>query len=221
MRLLGVAVLGLVAFPLMSLKQAEPATPMVVPYPPPMDRPARLPRLVVPEVPSLGAEPEVAVVRRKVKVTACSPKDSKIDEAYYAKNGYEGATYNIAAHYGTFPKGTLIRVPGYMEKSYPGKFWTVDSAGGPIIRRAASRGVAQIDVKFKGVDAVVKWGVQHLVVEVITPAAMRRWQAEHVAWEAQRDAWAEAVQQRAAIVAENYRRGYGDLGSLPEVPDRH
>ena len=221
MRVLGAVTLGLIVIPLMSLKQV-PEVVVMAPYPPPVEVAPRLPALAVPAMPAaVGAEPEVAVVRRKVKVTACSPKDSKIDEAYYDKNGYEGAAYNIAAHYGTFPKGTLIRVPGYMEKSYPGKFWTVDSAGGPIIRRAASRGVTQIDVKFKGVDAVVKWGVQHLVVEVVTPAAMRRWQDEHAAWTERRAAWAAAAQRRADVIAENYRRGYGDLSDLPEVPNSY
>lgn len=218
MRFFSVAAIGLFVLPLMSLKQADP--PMVAPYPPPVEAP-QLPRLAVPELPRLDAEPEVVVTQRRVKVTACSPEDSAADAAYYAEHGYEGATYNIAAHYGTFPKGTLIRVPGYMEKSYPGKFWTVDSRGGPIIRRAAARGVAQIDVKFRGRAAVMQWGVKDIVVEVITPAALRRWQAEHAAWTQRQVAWAAAVQRRDAVIAENYRRGYGDFSGLPEVPSRH
>ncbi len=99
-------------------------------------------------------------------MTACSPEDPK-DKAYYAKNGYEGSTYNLAADLRVFPKGTRIRVPGYLEASYPGKFWKVDSAGGSVIRRSTRKGMVQIDVKFKHVSSALKWGSRLIDIEVL------------------------------------------------------
>lgn len=113
---------------------------------------------------------DVVVVR--MLVTACSPQDT-IDQAYYARHGYEGAIYNIAADLSMLPRGTRINVPDYMEVSYPGKFWEVDSAGGSIIRRATRRGVLQIDVKFRTEYSALKWGSQWLNVEVQIPRTTR------------------------------------------------
>jgi 3D (Asp-Asp-Asp) domain-containing protein len=103
-----------------------------------------------------------------VLVTACSPEDPK-DKAYYAKHGYEGGVYNLAADLRVFPRGTQIRVPGYMETSYPGKFWEVDSAGGSVIRRSTRKGVVQIDRKFRTLHSAREWGSKWLNVEVIDP----------------------------------------------------
>lgn len=118
-------------------------------------------------------EPDTSPSKPRVRVctaivTACSPQDPA-DSAYYARHGYEGATYNIAADYRVFPKGTLIRVPGYMDVSYPGKWWRVDSRGGSIIRRATQRGVIQIDVKYRTLYSVRKWGRKVLTIEYILP----------------------------------------------------
>ena len=101
-------------------------------------------------------------------VTACSPQDPK-DAEYYARNGYKGAIHNIAADYSVFPKGTRIRVPGYMEQSYPDRFWTVDSPGGSVIRRSTAKGVPHIDVKYGTLYSVREWGAQWLQVEVEDP----------------------------------------------------
>ena len=121
------------------------------------------PQPVVPEEPQ-----SPWVVKVRMLVTACSPEDS-IDVAYYARHGYEGATYNIAADTRILPRGTQMRVPGYMPVSFPGRWWVVDSAGGSIIRRASRRGIIQIDVKFRTEHSALRWGRQWLDVEVIIP----------------------------------------------------
>lgn len=104
----------------------------------------------------------------RVLVTACSPEDPG-DKAYYAKHGYEGRTYNVAADLRVFPRGTRIRIPGYMDRSFPAKFWEVDSAGGSIIRRATKAGITQIDVKFRTLHSARAWGSKWMDVEVIDP----------------------------------------------------
>lgn len=88
---------------------------------------------------------------------------------YYARNGYKGATYNIAADYRVFPKGTRIYIPGYMESSNPDTFWTVDAPGGSVIRRSTAKGVVHIDVKFRTLHSVKQWGDQWLDIEVLDP----------------------------------------------------
>lgn len=101
-------------------------------------------------------------------VTACSPED-KIDRAYYAVHGYEGATYNIAADTSILPRGTRMRVPGYMESSFPERWWEVDAAGGSIIRRATRRGILQIDVKYRTEFSARRWGRKWLDIEIQIP----------------------------------------------------
>jgi 3D (Asp-Asp-Asp) domain-containing protein len=100
----------------------------------------------------------------KARVTACSPQDPQ-DVAYYAKNGYAGETYNIAADLRQFPIGTRMRVPGYMG----GKWFEVDSAGGSVIRRSTRKGIYHIDVKFKTFYSAKKWGNKNLTIEYILP----------------------------------------------------
>jgi 3D (Asp-Asp-Asp) domain-containing protein len=132
--------------------------------------------------------PEPQLTRIRAKVTACAPDDA-IDIDYYRKNGYEGGDYGIAAHTEKFPRGTLVRVPGYRDVTAPGAFWVVDSAGGSLIRRSARRGVVHIDVKFKHTASAKKWGVKTLDIDVITPAAQAEWRRAYVAWAAERDAY--------------------------------
>ena len=104
-----------------------------------------------------------------MRVTACSPEDPQ-DKAYYAKHGYEGAPYGIAAHRAWYPKGTEIRVPGYRK----GAWESVDSGGGSVIRRSARRGTEHIDVKFRTLYSVRQWGSRALDVEVILPPGAPR-----------------------------------------------
>lgn len=134
--------------------EARLAAMPLVAYPPPMP----------PQ--SMAVAPKIRVVR--ALVTACSPEDPK-DKAYYAKHGYEGSTYNIAADLRVLPRGTKIRVPGYLDRSFPDKFWEVDSAGGSVIRRSTRKGIVQIDVKFKTLYSARQWGSRMLDVEVIDP----------------------------------------------------
>jgi hypothetical protein len=54
-----------------------------------------------------------------------------------------------------------------MDVSYPGKFWTVDSKGGPIIRKSARAGVIQIDVKFATAYSARSWGSRWMNIEVL------------------------------------------------------
>lgn len=158
----GVASLTVIAWrPEDSLTPAPPAPPVVpevvLPPPPPEEPPPPPPKKYI-------YGPVVYVV--PMKVTACSPQDPK-DAEYYAKNGYAGDAYGIAADLQRYPKGTQMRVPGYMKTTWE----EVDSSGGTVIRKDARRkGIEQIDVKFRTLKSVKTWGAQDLNVEIILPA---------------------------------------------------
>lgn len=115
-----------------------------------------------PARPAPPPPPKTRTVR--ALVTACSPHDSPGDRAYYQRHGYKGArTGAVCAAYAHLPKGTKIRVPGY----YWDAWVKVDAPGGPIIHRAARRGVVQLDVKFATKKEVVQWGSRWLDITIL------------------------------------------------------
>ena len=141
---------------------AEAPIDYYVPYPPPV-----VEKAVPPPPPPVAPKhyiygPVVYVV--PMRVTACSPHDPQ-DAEYYAKNGYEGDAYGIAAYKPHYPVGTQMRVPGYMKNTWE----EVDSSGGSVIRRSTRQGIQHIDVKYRTLYSVRKWGSQQLNVEVILP----------------------------------------------------
>lgn len=114
---------------------------------------------------SVTLEPVLKITKvRSVRVTACSPQDPK-DQEHYRVHGYEGNDYGIAAYLPFLPRGTLVRVPGYLSDSWV----LVDSSGGSVIRRSHRAGINQIDVKFRTYYSAKKWGSQILDLEVIYP----------------------------------------------------
>jgi len=117
---------------------------------------------VVPVCHSEEYEPPVVsdvprVYRAYVRVTACSPQD-RLDRSYYSRHGYKGAAYNVCSDYNVFPRGTQFRVPGYMQDTYPGRWWSVDAPGGVVIRRSTFAGVPHIDVKYRTTYSARKFG---------------------------------------------------------------
>jgi len=130
----------------------------------PQTRPADVYNLLIGE--PVVRCPQLNITRIKgVRVTACSPDDPK-DRAYYAANGYEGNVYGVAADLRVLPRGSLIRVPGYLS----GAWVYVDSAGGSVIRRSTRSGSTHIDVKYRTLHSAKQWGSQVLEVEVIYPS---------------------------------------------------
>lgn len=179
--------------------QVEYQAPKLIEYP------ARPVFAALPPLPALEAFPVLTPKIVRMKVTACSPGDP-LDAEYYKANGYEGALNNIAADLRVFPRGTQMRVPGYMDKSAPGKFWIVDSAGGSIIRRSARQGIIQIDVKFRTHYSAVKWGSKMIDVEVITPAMQESWQNECAVWEKKRVQYLQLLDERGRLFDDYQQR---------------
>lgn len=176
--LLALAAAGLAAAVLSTPQYAEASTTAALPIILPPSPPA------IPEPELVPPRPVLPVRIVRMRVTACSPQDPQ-DVAYYAKRGYEGGVYGIAAYTRDYPRGTLMRVPGYMERSFPDKFWEVDSAGGSVIRRSARRGIDHIDVKFRTLHSARQWGSRWLDVEVILPADYEAWKVAVAEWDAQ------------------------------------
>jgi hypothetical protein len=170
---------GVVAPAITLLLIVRDPTPAAVdytpPYPPPViEAPRAAPVPPPPKPKRYIYGPVVYVV--PMRVTACSPHDPK-DKAYYAKNGYEGDAYGIAAYKPHYPVGTQMRIPGYMRSRWE----EVDSSGGSVIRRSVRKGKEHIDVKYRTLHSVVQWGSQDLNVEVILPAGATEAQRQRIA----------------------------------------
>lgn len=113
------------------------------------------------------------VHRVRARMTACSPKDPR-DSGYYSRHGWEGAKYNMCFDLKVIPRGSFVRITPedneYMDVSFPGKFWEVDAAGGPVIRRSTGRGKVHGDVKYTTLYSVSKFGNKpDIIIEVILP----------------------------------------------------
>jgi hypothetical protein len=113
------------------------------------------------------------VYRVRATVKACSPQDPH-DSHYYREHGFKGAAYNICSDYRVIPKNSFINLsnanPGYMDVSFPGKWWQVDAPGGSWIRNRGTRnGKVWIDVKYRTYYSAKKFGSQTILIDVILP----------------------------------------------------
>ncbi|TVR08150.1 MAG: hypothetical protein EA401_14340 [Planctomycetota bacterium] len=142
----------------------------------------------------------VRVVTIRARVTAYTPYDHAETEPQWAdgivawhpggrQRRVANHRYGLATDWSQFPPGaTFIRVPGYMETSFPRfpeNFRVVDDACGQS-RIARRRGLQPvIDVRFmtrfSAIDPRGGWGSRQLDVEVIypenfsIPTSLRRW----------------------------------------------
>lgn len=134
----------------------------------------------------------VRVVTIRARVTAYTPYDHAQTHPQWADGivaWHPGGRqrhvaehrYGLATDWSQFPPGaTYIRVPGYMESSFPNfpeSFRVVDDACGQS-RKARREGKQPvIDVRFmtrySAIDPKGGWGSQELPVEVIYPAEFR------------------------------------------------
>lgn len=142
----------------------------------------------------------VRVVTIRARVTAYTPYDHAETEPQWAdgivawhpggrQRRVANHRYGLATDWSQFPPGaTFIRVPGYMEKSFPNfpeNFRVVDDACGQS-RIARRRGLQPvIDLRFMTRYSAIHprngWGSRQLDVEVIypenftIPSSLRRW----------------------------------------------
>lgn len=130
----------------------------------------------------------VKVVTIRARVTAYTPYDHALSKPEWAdgivawhpngkQRSVEQHRYGLATDWGQFPPGaTYIRIPGYMEKSFPNfpeNFRVVDDACGQSRRARRNGEQPVIDVRFmtrfSAIDPKQGWGSQQLEVEVIYP----------------------------------------------------
>ncbi|MFW5882408.1 MAG: hypothetical protein ACOCVS_02135 [Planctomycetota bacterium] len=142
----------------------------------------------------------VRVITIRAKVTAYTAYDHAATDPDWAdgcvawhaggrKRRVEHHPYGIATDWVQLPAGiTFVRVPGYMDQSFPdfpSCFRVVDDACGAS--RAARRGGGQpvIDLRYRtrysAIDRKNGWGRRHLDVEALVPVdfapdrSLRRW----------------------------------------------
>lgn len=163
-----------------------------------------------PAVPA-GVDVRVRVVTIRARVTAYTAWDHRTSKPEWAdgvvawhpggrKRRVEHHPYGLATDWAQFPPGaTYIRIPGYMEQSFPRfpeAFRVVDDACGAS-RKARARGLQPvIDVRYRtrlsAIHPRLGWGSRELPVEVIfpqdmqVPSSLRRWVVSE-AWHTYRD----------------------------------
>lgn len=120
--------------------------------------------------PTVETHYRVYVVRITLK--ACSPQDPH-DSHYYRRHGFKGAAYNLCTDYRVIPKGSRIQLPsgtGYMEESYPERWWEVDAPIGAWGRnKGTGRGQVWADVKYRTHYSSKKFGTKYVDVRVALP----------------------------------------------------
>ncbi len=75
--------------------------------------------------------------------------------------------YGIAADPRALPYGSVVRVPGYLEQSFPGEWWEVDDTGGAMRQSWEREDVVHLDVRFKNHAWARRWGVRWMWIEVV------------------------------------------------------
>ncbi len=74
--------------------------------------------------------------------------------------------YGIAADPSLLPYGTRVHVPGYLEVSHPGEFFTVDDTGGAM-RQDARKGILHLDLRVRSHSTARQWGARWMWVEIL------------------------------------------------------
>lgn len=125
------------------------------------------------EVPEPTPETHYKVYVVKIVLKACSPQDPH-DSRYYRRHGFKGAAYNLCTDYRVIPKGTRIQLPegtGYMEQSFPQRWWAVDAPIGAWGReKGTGRGRVWADVKYRTYYSSKKFGTKIVHARVRLPA---------------------------------------------------
>lgn len=131
---------------------------------------------------------KVKVVTVRAKVTAYTAMDHAVSKPEWAdgivawhpggkKRRVRNHPYNLATDWSQFPPGaTFIRVPGYMDRTFPAapeSFRVVDDACGRSRRDRRYGRQPVIDVRFQTLYSAINgrngWGMRELDVEVVFP----------------------------------------------------
>jgi len=155
-----------------------PTPPEYLPTPPEVLQPLEevtVPKLILASCTVKREEPVLPeVVTLRVKVTGYSPYDA-IDSEYHKKypdtktadmTDWRTTPYGVACDQFFLPFGSRVRVPGYMDKSYPDAFWTVDDTGGRLRQSWRLHATPHLDVRFKTEWSAIRWGTRWLDIEI-------------------------------------------------------
>ncbi len=74
--------------------------------------------------------------------------------------------YGIAADGAVLPPGSLIRVPEYMDVSFPDRAWEVDDTGGDMRASFRNHYIVHLDLRYRTVVSANKIGRQWMEVDV-------------------------------------------------------
>jgi 3D (Asp-Asp-Asp) domain-containing protein len=74
--------------------------------------------------------------------------------------------YGIAADGAVLPPGSLVKVPEYMDVSFPDRAWEVDDTGGDMRRDFRRHFIVHLDLRYRTVVSANKVGRQWMEVDV-------------------------------------------------------
>ncbi len=74
--------------------------------------------------------------------------------------------YGIAADGAVLPPGSLIKVPEYMDVSFPDRAWEVDDTGGAMRQDFRKHYIVHLDLRYRTVVSAVKVGRQWMEISV-------------------------------------------------------
>lgn len=151
---------------------APPEATLPAPFPPPT--PAPLPPAPVPP-PVLTPIPMPSLITREwlvvtALVTAYTPGPESCGESADGFTSTNRSTdaypYGIAADRRILAPGSLVKVPEYMDVSFPGRAWEVDDTGGDMRKNYRLHCIVHLDLRYRTVVSANKVGRQWMDVEV-------------------------------------------------------
>ena len=74
--------------------------------------------------------------------------------------------YGIAADGAVLPAGSLIKVPEYMDVSFPDRAWEVDDTGGDMRKNFREHYIVHLDLRYRTVVSANKVGRQWMEISV-------------------------------------------------------
>jgi 3D (Asp-Asp-Asp) domain-containing protein len=74
--------------------------------------------------------------------------------------------YGIAADGAVLPPGSLIKVPEYMDVSFPDRAWEVDDTGGDMRKNFRDHYIVHLDLRYRTVVSANKVGRQWMEISV-------------------------------------------------------
>lgn len=110
-----------------------------------------------------------------VLVTAYTPHDvndghhwSTKDFVTSTNKDWRAHPYGVASDPAALPYGTQVKIPGYMDVSYPNTAWAIDDTGGEMRKNWRKKGIIHLDLRYTTTHSALQWSPRWQMVWVRT-----------------------------------------------------